>query len=127
MGSVPAVRPDFTPVPDDDPIAPEGEDEHQLDFDEGITVEPSRLWRGQPIPALLRYVPQRTLGYFVRVSIVDVLGRELYSVRAPIAWHRIYLLQGYEDRDPAETLVEEKLDRALEAVLTPIFEAYRSN
>ncbi len=98
-------------------------------FKEGWFAGGERLsWRGQPIPNLFEYVPQRVLGYFVSVSIVDVLGRELYNVQAPIAWHRIYLLQGYEDRDPAEALGSaDKLERALQAVLTPIFEAYRAN
>lgn len=98
-------------------------------FKEGWFAGGERLaWRGQPIPNLFRYVPQRVLGYFVSVSIVDVLGRELYNVQAPIAWHRVYLLQGYEDRDPSEALADaEKLERALELVLTPIFEADRKN
>ena len=98
-------------------------------FKEGWFAGGERLsWRGQPIPNLLRYVPQRVLGYFVSVSIVDVLGRELYNIRAPIAWHRIYLLQGYEDRDPTEALASaDKLERALELALTPIFDAYRAD
>jgi|JI10StandDraft_1071094.scaffolds.fasta_scaffold353587_2 hypothetical protein len=98
-------------------------------FREGWFAGGERLsWRGQPIPNLFRYVPQRVLGYFVSVSIVDVLGRELYNIQAPIAWHRVYLLQGYEDRDPSEVLADaDKLEQALELVLTPIFEAYREN
>jgi len=98
-------------------------------FKEGWFAGGERLsWRGQPIPNLFEYVPQRVLGYFVSVSIVDVLGRKLYNVQAPIAWHRIYLLQGYEDRDPTESLASaDKLERALEAVLKPIFDAYRAN
>lgn len=85
-------------------------------------------WRGQPIPNLYRYVPQRILGYFVRVSIIDVLGRTLYDVQVPIAWHRVYLLQGYDDRDPADLLAsDDRLERALQLVLSPIFDRDRSN
>lgn len=91
-------------------------------FKEGWFAGGERLsWRGQPIPNRFAYVPQRVLGYVVSVSIVDVLGRRLYEARAPIAWHRVYLLQGHDDRDPAQALASaDKLEKALESVLAPI-------
>ncbi|MEZ4282124.1 MAG: hypothetical protein R3F21_21175 [Myxococcota bacterium] len=83
-------------------------------------------WRGQPIPNLYRYLPQRILGYVVRVSIIDVLGRTLYDVEAPIAWHRVYLFQGYEDRNSADRLAsDDRIEQALQLVLSPIFDRDR--
>lgn len=61
-------------------------------------------WQGAPIGGALINHPQKVLGAYLNVVISDLVGAELYGVRAPIQWFTVYAARGYEERPTAERL-----------------------
>jgi hypothetical protein len=79
----------------------------------------SLVWGGEWIPfrKRLRIWPQRVESILLGIDIYNVAGTTVYSVACPIAWAKIYMDRGFEERPIKEVYSKDHIENAVDGCL----------
>lgn len=84
-------------------------------------IDQELVWQGRPLQAHPDNQPQSVSGTYLGVILEDLKGAQLYNIRAPIEYTRIYLLGSYEDVPRASLFRDQgRLQTALDKTLGPL-------
>jgi len=81
-----------------------------------VAVGEPLVWRGKPIDGLLANLPQLVVAAYLNLRIDDLTGAEMYGIRFPLEWTRVYVGRGYEDAKRPTALSSAPLAKAADAV-----------